>query len=69
MIAQLVQALLHNASGYFTRYGDEVGAGQASMGHLDSRVVTGTTRETKSPRTLYLGFLRLTESVLSGGYT
>lgn len=58
----------HNASGYFTLYGDESGggAGQASMDHFSARLVTGQTGETYA-RTGYLGFLRRTESVQSDG--
>ncbi|EFX85769.1 hypothetical protein DAPPUDRAFT_313551 [Daphnia pulex] len=57
----------HNASGYFTLYGDDpAGAGAASVDHFNSRLVTGTTGEAYA-RTGYLGFLRRTESVQSDG--
>ncbi|KAI9553366.1 putative disco-interacting protein 2 isoform X2 [Daphnia sinensis] len=57
----------HNASGYFTLYGDDpAGAGAASVDHFNSRLVTGHTGEAYA-RTGYLGFLRRTESVQSDG--
>ncbi|XP_049952324.1 disco-interacting protein 2 isoform X2 [Schistocerca serialis cubense] len=46
----------HNASGYFTIYGDE----SDYADHFNARLVTGTTGETYA-RTGYLGFLRRTE--------
>ncbi|XP_067013859.1 disco-interacting protein 2 isoform X9 [Anabrus simplex] len=46
----------HNASGYFTIYGDETDYAD----HFNARLVTGTTGETYA-RTGYLGFLRRTE--------
>ena len=56
----------HNASGYFTLYGDEAGTNAASADHFNSKLVTGTTGEVYA-RTGYLGFLRRTESVQSDG--
>ena len=58
----------HNASGYFTLYGDETGTSAASADHFHSKLVTGTTGELYA-RTGYLGFLRRTESVQSDGGT
>ncbi|XP_056648443.1 disco-interacting protein 2 isoform X2 [Diorhabda sublineata] len=46
----------HNASGYFTIYGDESEYGD----HFNARLVTGNTGEVYA-RTGYLGFLRRTE--------
>ncbi|KAF4519578.1 hypothetical protein B566_EDAN004786 [Ephemera danica] len=48
----------HNASGYFTIYGDE----SDYADHFSARLVTGNTGEVYA-RTGYLGFLRRTESV------
>ncbi|XP_050312382.1 disco-interacting protein 2 [Anthonomus grandis grandis] len=48
----------HNASGYFTIYGDESEYGD----HFNARLVTGNTGEVYA-RTGYLGFLRRTEGV------
>ncbi|XP_047355752.1 disco-interacting protein 2 homolog A isoform X4 [Vespa velutina] len=48
----------HNASGYFTIYGDETDYAD----HFNARLVTGNTNEVYA-RTGYLGFLRRTESV------
>ncbi|XP_066588947.1 disco-interacting protein 2 homolog A isoform X2 [Prorops nasuta] len=48
----------HNASGYFTIYGDE----NDYADHFNARLVTGNTGEVYA-RTGYLGFLRRTESV------
>ena len=48
----------HNASGYFTIYGDE----SDYADHFSARLVTGNTNEVYA-RTGYLGFLRRTESV------
>ncbi|XP_046734597.1 disco-interacting protein 2 homolog C isoform X5 [Diprion similis] len=48
----------HNASGYFTIYGDE----SDYADHFNARLVTGNTGEVYA-RTGYLGFLRRTESV------
>ena len=56
----------HNASGYFTLYGDDAGAGAASVDHFNSRLVTGHTGEAYV-RMGYLGFLRRTENVQSNG--
>ncbi|XP_066148152.1 disco-interacting protein 2 homolog A isoform X5 [Euwallacea fornicatus] len=50
----------HNASGYFTIYGDESEYGD----HFNARLVTGNTGEVYA-RTGYLGFLRRTEGVES----
>nr|CAD7261615.1 unnamed protein product [Timema shepardi] len=47
----------HNASGYFTIYGDE----SDYADHFSARLVTGNTGEVYA-RTGYLGFLRRTES-------
>lgn len=49
---------LHNASGYFTIYGDETDYAD----HFSARLVTGNTNEVYA-RTGYLGFLRRTEAV------
>ncbi|XP_059476315.1 disco-interacting protein 2 isoform X3 [Neocloeon triangulifer] len=48
----------HNASGYFTIYGDE----SDYADHFSARLVTGNTGEVYA-RTGYLGFLRRTEAV------
>ncbi|XP_018349828.1 PREDICTED: disco-interacting protein 2 homolog C isoform X4 [Trachymyrmex septentrionalis] len=48
----------HNASGYFTIYGDE----SDYADHFNARLVTGNTSEVYA-RTGYLGFLRRTESI------
>ncbi|XP_076623138.1 disco-interacting protein 2 isoform X13 [Colletes latitarsis] len=48
----------HNASGYFTIYGDE----SDYADHFNARLVTGNTNEVYA-RTGYLGFLRRTECV------
>ncbi|XP_054273806.1 disco-interacting protein 2 homolog C-like isoform X2 [Macrosteles quadrilineatus] len=48
----------HNASGYFSIYGEESEYGE----HFNARLVTGSTGEVYA-RTGYLGFLRRTESV------
>lgn len=48
----------HNASGYFTIYGDESEYGD----HFNAKLVTGNTGEVYA-RTGYLGFLRRTEGV------
>lgn len=47
----------HNASGYFTIYGEE----SDYADHFNARLVTGNTSEVYA-RTGYLGFLRRTES-------
>ncbi|XP_034938895.1 disco-interacting protein 2 isoform X10 [Chelonus insularis] len=52
----------HNASGYFTIYGDE----SDYADHFNARLVTGNTGEVYA-RTGYLGFLRRTESVQQSG--
>ncbi|KAK8393475.1 hypothetical protein O3P69_006655 [Scylla paramamosain] len=52
----------HNASGYFTVYGDD----GTSNDHFSAQLVTGNTGETYA-RTGYLGFLRRTESVQADG--
>lgn len=52
----------HNASGYFTIYGDE----SDYADHFNARLVTGNTGEIYA-RTGYLGFLRRTECVQSDG--
>ncbi|KAK4328811.1 hypothetical protein Pmani_000786 [Petrolisthes manimaculis] len=52
----------HNASGYFTVYGDDGTSGD----HFNAQLVTGNTGETYA-RTGYLGFLRRTESVQADG--
>lgn len=54
----------HNASGYFTIYGDE----SDYADHFSAQLVTGNTGEVYA-RTGYLGFLRRTEisTVSSGG--
>ncbi|XP_017774961.1 PREDICTED: disco-interacting protein 2 isoform X2 [Nicrophorus vespilloides] len=52
----------HNASGYFTIYGDE----SDYADHFNARLVTGNTGEVYA-RTGYLGFLRRTEGIESGG--
>lgn len=50
----------HNASGYFSIYGEESEYGE----HFNARLVTGSTGEVYA-RTGYLGFLRRTEVVSS----
>ncbi|KAG8335062.1 beta transducin [Homalodisca vitripennis] len=50
----------HNASGYFSIYGEENEYGE----HFNARLVTGSTGEVYA-RTGYLGFLRRTETVTS----
>uniref|UniRef100_A0A1B6LJF6 AMP-dependent synthetase/ligase domain-containing protein n=1 Tax=Graphocephala atropunctata TaxID=36148 RepID=A0A1B6LJF6_9HEMI len=50
----------HNASGYFSIYGEESEYGE----HFNARLVTGSTGEVYA-RTGYLGFLRRTETVTS----
>ncbi|XP_064108435.1 disco-interacting protein 2 homolog C-like [Macrobrachium nipponense] len=52
----------HNASGYFTVYGDD----GTSNDHFNAQLVTGSTGEVYA-RTGYLGFLRRTESVQADG--
>lgn len=52
----------HNASGYFTIYGDE----SDYADHFSARLVTGNTGEVYA-RTGYLGFLRRTEAVQQSG--
>ncbi|CAL4058598.1 unnamed protein product [Meganyctiphanes norvegica] len=52
----------HNASGYFTVYGDDGSAND----HFNAKLVTGNTSESFA-RTGYLGFLRRTESIQSDG--
>jgi acyl-CoA synthetase (AMP-forming)/AMP-acid ligase II len=52
----------HNASGYFSIYGDE----SDYADHFNARLVTGNTNEVYA-RTGYLGFLRRTESVQQSG--
>ncbi|CAL8101663.1 unnamed protein product [Orchesella dallaii] len=52
----------HNASGYFTIFGDE----SSYADHFNARLVTGTTGEVYA-RTGYLGFLRRTENVQADG--
>lgn len=52
----------HNASGYFTIYGDE----SDYADHFSARLVTGNTGEVYA-RTGYLGFLRRTECVQQSG--
>ncbi|XP_037779846.1 disco-interacting protein 2 homolog C-like isoform X1 [Penaeus monodon] len=52
----------HNASGYFTVYGDDGTAND----HFNAQLVTGNTGEVYA-RTGYLGFLRRTESVQADG--
>lgn len=52
----------HNASGYFTIFGDE----SSYADHFNSRLVTGNTGEVYA-RTGYLGFLRRTENVQADG--
>lgn len=47
----------HNASGYFSIYGEESEYGE----HFNARLVTGNTGEVYA-RTGYLGFLRRTEA-------
>nr|CAD7439016.1 unnamed protein product [Timema bartmani] len=54
----------HNASGYFTIYGDE----SDYADHFSARLVTGNTGEVYA-RTGYLGFLRRTESTAHQGAT
>ncbi|RWS16896.1 hypothetical protein B4U79_00187 [Dinothrombium tinctorium] len=52
----------HNASGYFTVYGDD----GLHSDHFNARLTTGDTSQTYA-RTGYLGFLRRTESVQADG--
>lgn len=52
----------HNASGYFTIYGDE----SDYADHFNARLVTGNTGEVYA-RTGYLGFLRRTEGTTQSG--
>lgn len=52
----------HNASGYFTIFGDE----SSYADHFNARLVTGNTGEVYA-RTGYLGFLRRTENVQADG--
>ena len=52
----------HNASGYFTIYGED----SAYADHFNVRLVTGATGEVYA-RTGYLGFLRRTEAIGSDG--
>ncbi|XP_011495834.1 PREDICTED: disco-interacting protein 2 homolog A [Ceratosolen solmsi marchali] len=52
----------HNASGYFSIYGDE----SDYADHFNARLVTGNTNEVYA-RTGYLGFLRRTENVQQSG--
>ncbi|RWS20019.1 disco-interacting protein 2-like protein, partial [Leptotrombidium deliense] len=52
----------HNASGYFTVYGDD----GLHSDHFNARLQTGDTSQTFA-RTGYLGFLRRTESVQADG--
>lgn len=52
----------HNASGYFTIYGDE----SVHADHFDSRLATGDT-QTSYARTGFLGFVRRTELTQSDG--
>jgi hypothetical protein len=52
----------HNASGYFTIFGDE----SSYADHFNGRLVTGNTGELYA-RTGYLGFLRRTENVQADG--
>jgi len=54
----------HNASGYFTIYGDE----SDYADHFGARLVTGNTGEVYA-RTGYLGFLRRTEGSQQQGGT
>jgi acyl-CoA synthetase (AMP-forming)/AMP-acid ligase II len=52
----------HNASGYFTIYGEE----SDYVDHFNARLVTGSTGEVYA-RTGYLGFLRRTEGTVHSG--
>ena len=52
----------HNASGYYTIYGDD----SSYQDHFNARLVTGSTGEVYA-RTGYLGFLRRTEAIGSDG--
>lgn len=52
----------HNASGYFTIFGDE----SSYADHFNARLVTGNTGDVYA-RTGYLGFLRRTENVQADG--
>ena len=54
----------HNASGYFTIYGED----SNYQDHFNVRLVTGSTGEVYA-RTGYLGFLRRTEAIGSDGGT
>ena len=56
MFLQIWVQSSHNASGYFTIYGDE----SDYADHFNARLVTGNTGEVYA-RTGYLGFLRRTE--------
>ncbi len=61
-VAQIWVQCPHNASGYFTIYGEE----SAYADHFNVRLVTGNTGEVYA-RTGYLGFLRRTEAIGSDG--
>lgn len=52
----------HNASGYFTIYGEE----SDYVDHFNAKLVTGSTGEVYA-RTGYLGFLRRTEGTIHSG--
>jgi len=52
----------HNASGYFTIFGEE----SSYADHFNSHLVTGNTGDVYA-RTGYLGFLRRTENVQADG--
>lgn len=52
----------HNASGYFTIYGDD----SLHNDHFNVRLITGDSSQTYA-RTGYLGFLRRTECVQADG--
>lgn len=52
----------HNASGYFTIYGDD----SMHNDHFNVRLITGDSSQTYA-RTGYLGFLRRTECVQADG--
>lgn len=52
----------HNASGYFTIYGDDSDYGD----HFNAKLVTGSNSEVYA-RTGYLGFLRRTEGTQQDG--
>ena len=53
----------HNASGYFSIYGEEPSAHQS---HFEARLETGDTRTTYA-RTGYLGFVRRTNLTQQDG--